>query len=307
MTLILALGNTQQVALVSDRRFSYGSGFVDDEKNKAAILHCLDGRAAIAFTGLAEIPGRFRTNEWMLIALQEASKSDCLLESTIRRFTDIATHDIGKLPISDKRRALTFVFAGYKFDEAPPRNYFWRVTNFETKDGKQLSNPMANFECYSQRESRPAPVEPHFVLAAGTTAAIGNSDWNELVALVQVRKPAVALVNKAVGIIRAAADSHLSGGSVGKQCNSIVLPRDRRQSASAAYHSSVVSYDSYAPSQVVCMGERRRWIIRDPSFEFRDSAGHPVPMALPKVKRNQPCPCGSGKKYKQCHGKPSGI
>ncbi|MGV8713164.1 MAG: SEC-C metal-binding domain-containing protein, partial [Nitrosomonas sp.] len=22
-----------------------------------------------------------------------------------------------------------------------------------------------------------------------------------------------------------------------------------------------------------------------------------------KVGRNQPCPCGSGKKYKQCHGK----
>ncbi|MEO0952818.1 MAG: SEC-C metal-binding domain-containing protein, partial [Pseudomonadota bacterium] len=23
----------------------------------------------------------------------------------------------------------------------------------------------------------------------------------------------------------------------------------------------------------------------------------------PKVGRNQPCPCGSGKKYKHCHGK----
>ena len=24
---------------------------------------------------------------------------------------------------------------------------------------------------------------------------------------------------------------------------------------------------------------------------------------LPKVGRNDPCPCGSGKKYKQCHGR----
>jgi preprotein translocase subunit SecA len=23
----------------------------------------------------------------------------------------------------------------------------------------------------------------------------------------------------------------------------------------------------------------------------------------PKVGRNEPCPCGSGKKYKQCHGR----
>jgi preprotein translocase subunit SecA len=26
-------------------------------------------------------------------------------------------------------------------------------------------------------------------------------------------------------------------------------------------------------------------------------------IAEPKVGRNDPCPCGSGKKYKQCHGK----
>ncbi|WP_312028359.1 preprotein translocase subunit SecA [Aquabacterium sp. J223] len=28
-----------------------------------------------------------------------------------------------------------------------------------------------------------------------------------------------------------------------------------------------------------------------------------VPMQVPKVGRNDPCPCGSGKKYKQCHGR----
>ena len=28
----------------------------------------------------------------------------------------------------------------------------------------------------------------------------------------------------------------------------------------------------------------------------------PVTRDTPKVGRNQPCPCGSGKKYKNCHG-----
>jgi preprotein translocase subunit SecA len=28
-----------------------------------------------------------------------------------------------------------------------------------------------------------------------------------------------------------------------------------------------------------------------------------VQNSLPRVGRNDPCPCGSGKKYKQCHGK----
>jgi preprotein translocase subunit SecA len=28
----------------------------------------------------------------------------------------------------------------------------------------------------------------------------------------------------------------------------------------------------------------------------------PVRRDVPKVGRNDPCPCGSGKKYKKCHG-----
>ncbi len=28
-----------------------------------------------------------------------------------------------------------------------------------------------------------------------------------------------------------------------------------------------------------------------------------IPVIEKKIARNEPCPCGSGKKYKQCHGK----
>jgi uncharacterized protein YecA (UPF0149 family) len=33
------------------------------------------------------------------------------------------------------------------------------------------------------------------------------------------------------------------------------------------------------------------------------SAGGPAPYVRsePRIKRNDPCPCGSGKKYKKCH------
>jgi preprotein translocase subunit SecA len=33
------------------------------------------------------------------------------------------------------------------------------------------------------------------------------------------------------------------------------------------------------------------------------AAGAAAVASLPKVGRNEPCPCGSGKKYKNCHGK----
>ncbi|HMO46216.1 MAG TPA: preprotein translocase subunit SecA [Rubrivivax sp.] len=39
------------------------------------------------------------------------------------------------------------------------------------------------------------------------------------------------------------------------------------------------------------------------SSEAEAAAGGAAVASLPKVGRNEPCPCGSGKKYKNCHGK----
>ncbi len=36
--------------------------------------------------------------------------------------------------------------------------------------------------------------------------------------------------------------------------------------------------------------------------EAGDVPLQPQKRAVPKVGRNDPCPCGSGKKYKKCHG-----
>ena len=36
------------------------------------------------------------------------------------------------------------------------------------------------------------------------------------------------------------------------------------------------------------------------------AAEQPIRRNEPKVGRNDPCPCGSGKKYKKCHGAAAG-
>jgi preprotein translocase subunit SecA len=43
----------------------------------------------------------------------------------------------------------------------------------------------------------------------------------------------------------------------------------------------------------------------EPAEEGSDTAvkQRPVVRHVEKVGRNDPCPCGSGKKYKHCHGK----
>src|SRR5690606_8341243 len=40
-----------------------------------------------------------------------------------------------------------------------------------------------------------------------------------------------------------------------------------------------------------------------PGESAGQSPGQTVTRGAPKVGRNEPCPCGSGLKYKQCHGK----
>jgi len=43
--------------------------------------------------------------------------------------------------------------------------------------------------------------------------------------------------------------------------------------------------------------------FRIPSCEVLDFVKDDGRQRIPEVGRNDPCPCGSGKKYKQCHGK----
>jgi preprotein translocase subunit SecA len=41
----------------------------------------------------------------------------------------------------------------------------------------------------------------------------------------------------------------------------------------------------------------------DPETAAAPAAPRAAPATVPKVGRNEPCPCGSGRKYKNCHGK----
>jgi len=51
--------------------------------------------------------------------------------------------------------------------------------------------------------------------------------------------------------------------------------------------------------------EARRKALREQNLVYSagDSAAAPAKREVAKVGRNDPCPCGSGKKFKKCHGK----
>ena len=47
----------------------------------------------------------------------------------------------------------------------------------------------------------------------------------------------------------------------------------------------------------------REQVIKGMPNEDKSKNKKKDPVRVKKVGRNDPCPCGSGKKYKQCHGK----
>ena len=84
--------------------------------------------------------------------------------------------------------------------------------------------------------------------------------------------------------------------------------RARLNRALQAQHAEAASL-----AQLGAQGERKRRRRRRP--EGARQAPPPMPpqqaqrpvRAAPKVGRNQPCPCGSGKKFKNCHGVLEGV
>ena len=57
-----------------------------------------------------------------------------------------------------------------------------------------------------------------------------------------------------------------------------------------------------AESDVEAVEEQHRKADEVPKNFVHESSEAKEPDT-PRVGRNEPCPCGSGKKYKQCHGK----
>ena len=60
------------------------------------------------------------------------------------------------------------------------------------------------------------------------------------------------------------------------------------------HHSAIQSFDGNAARQVA---------EKSPMAQRRQGDNVTVTRSTPKIGRNEPCPCGSGKKYKQCCGR----
>lgn len=70
------------------------------------------------------------------------------------------------------------------------------------------------------------------------------------------------------------------------------------QSSAPEHDEPEPDWDNPSPDEQEAVLE----LFRELAHRLRPQAMPPRPEALEKLGRNDPCPCGSGKKYKRCHG-----
>jgi len=304
MTIVLTMGNVDQIIQVSDRRLMSDGHLVEDEFSKGGVFVSSNARLAFGFTGLARY-GDFNTHRWLLENLVKLGPPDFEAKNILDRLTEKATEDFAKLPALSKvpiqHKRLSIMFSGYLYHHSPPMIGAAVLTNFQDfNTGIDNNTAWDSFKCMFCNEKKPRIENPTLVQRIGVWQAMNPADEAALRTLLIKRKPASVIVSQAVRIIRNMADRPQAAGSIGKQLSSLVLPRDLDAGPISGYHTMVAKRVIYLTPMAITT-ETMQVAMGDPELKLADEADG-SPLALPEVGRNQPCPCGSGKKYKRCHG-----
>ncbi len=295
MTLILTAINHRCAIQISDRRLTANGALVDDEANKAISLITPDARLTVGFTGLARA-GTFDTRDWIMEAVNKAAIIDASAAGIITRFTNIATktfHETRAIRQVDRSaRRLDVVFAGYSHALAPPQIVYALVTN------AHANGTTDDFDIHWYQERRPADGVSAWLSAAGNAAALRADDVAVIGAAMQKQispKDLQAVLHSRMVKI---ADRPASGGLIGKQFDTIILERDGGLTVTM-YDSAVVKNELHIAASIVVFGPGKILMAKDGTIKTDDPN---AAMVVPRMRRNKPCSCGSGKRYRDCHG-----
>ena len=315
MTLGLAGGNLAYTVVIADRRLTTSGRVVDDEFPKVLVFESPSARLGVTFSGLTTAP-RFQMFFVLPQCLTEAATKGPRPDDVVEAFAERLDEAFSSVPASvpEDARRTAILFAGYAYDDAGrPEMYLRSVSNYRL--GETATH---DFQVKEVGDSR----RHNYMCAVGGWDALPEQGMTELRQLIDAGKPPEAVVGKAVAVIREAARSPGARQLIGGQLLSLVIPSDLSQAPSGAYHTETVSDTAYFPGAVrvdgtghgmavvgasVTSGALTPAQVRDAyrrgrSGMPRDTKQRFAPISIPKVGRNHPCPCGSGRKYKRCHG-----
>jgi hypothetical protein len=307
VTLILTFGTPEYVLFLADRRLSSGGQPVDEEAGKAAILTCANGRFGYAFSGLAGAQG-FETYRWMLGTLADIGRSEFGSTAAVRGLKAKLDEKFASKQMTQLSRAarrLSVVFAGYIYQQGVSPMLAWAMlSNFrDPKTGVESGLAEPTFHA-GFGQVTPSNPSRRIHLKLGAWPPVAPKDWQALISLVRARKPVEAVIGKGVEMFRELARRPSSGNTVGHQITSVIILPDPGKNPAAGYHTATNASTVYFPGEVYCLpqspGLAHAGISISPAGATTGPGGV---IATPPARRNAQCPCGSGKKYRLCHGK----
>lgn len=196
--------------------------------------------------------------------------------------------------LNDPDRRLTFVIVGFYYDVNGAQPRAWKLTNWEHGNG---AASMDDFHLVSHTLDEPNNA---FVLTAGNTSALKDRDIEGVKDGLRDGVPPHGIEAKLHQVIRDASNRSQSQNLIGQQCNTCTIRRDPNQVIEATYYSANVTHTVYGVNSVVARSPEGATVI---SGSILSAGPGSPPAVVPKSSRNAPCACGSGEKYKRCHGR----
>jgi len=307
MTLILALGNRDFVIHVADRRLTRGSQVHDDDSSKGGVFTCDDAQMLFGFSGLASLP-EGTTQRWLLSNLVECAGPDFTAGACIQRLTQrlselFASPDLLGIPGPDRR--LTVMLTGYLYRYAPPLLIQALITNFQDYDAKVDSEgPWRDFRVrYLNEQLEPRLQNPTLIQRIGQWHLLPEPLLKRHRQLLERRASPRALVSRSVALMRHMADHPAARGTVGKSIYSIILPAVHNAIPQGGYHVLENKPHYFWPDQALALSQGMQIAISDMGIKQLGKDGQPGVLTTPQVPKHHPCPCGSGRRYRDCHGR----
>jgi hypothetical protein len=297
VTFAIVAANADQIIQVSDRRLTgWDKSIATEASGKAGHLLCDDASVLYCYTGLAFING-FKTAPWLMEALQAAARNDRRFRELVGHFAKIASKHFATnsdvLSVDARNRKLIVMLTGYMADGFIANVLISNFQDFENFVDHSVAQP--EFTVHFEPSTNPASENPTIIQAVGTFSALTGADEEELREMLERRAPHSAIRAKAVAIVTEISDRHRSGGTVGKRLNTGRLDYASPLAATGGYVSDVVEHGVALLDMVDARSTGAGIMLS----QLQITAGKPV--VFPKVHRNAPCPCGSGKQYKFCH------
>ncbi|MEU1607141.1 SEC-C metal-binding domain-containing protein [Micromonospora matsumotoense] len=298
--------------VVTDRQIS---GALIGEVGKCGEVRYRDAKLAYTMAGLAEAPRLgFKTRQWLAEALCDAGAPGVGIDSAIPNFATLATKKIRSLAgVRGEESRLSVLISGFKNSPLGALGIVYLVSNYQAFDLPNVETPWREFRV-TKIEATPSSGVLTWIGSAVPTRKIlepaarllGNPDV-----------PPSHAVESLVDVIRKASDRDRRG-EIGKRCSSVVVPLQAGVPSMFDFHPDGPVQKLHVPTSVCAIyGNSGAYIRLDPEVWTHPGSGSdsgdawagPAEgggieyLGTPTVKRNTPCPCGSGKRYRKCHAK----